>query len=923
MTLLLVLVASVMPPARAVRAETPPAQADDVITHIDFVVKDDHPNGFDWADLARTLVRLAPGDPFNAEKLQNAEMRLIPFAEVQTRITPEPGGQHLTFILMPFKRIKSIDIKGAYPLFEKDVRRVMTVAAGDIFHPEQMPEQETLIRQRYRDEGYVDPEVTIQWEADEDDGHFLVRVDIVKGPYYTLEKVVIRGNEAIGDDDLLSRMSTWRTSTFMFGLGRFVEKDFKEDVSHLIEYYRSERFAQATITPSITYDAPHQRVRCELVVSEGPQYRVQFKGNDFLSEFSLRKSLEIYTSGNVANIGLRRSIQNIRREYLSQGFVDVKVGWTETASHNHIGKQLGITIDISEGRRHIVDGVLIQGNVHFDDDTVMLQMLTIPRQGTRAGPYVKDTLAEDVAAIAALYQMSGFLNVAVSDTVQIDPDSARVKVIITIEEGLQTKVGHIELKGDSPISSNELLRDLTLSPGREYNPTRLQADENQLAAMISEQGFPHVTVKADVLMSEDQANANIVYNIDTGPQVRVGRIFLLGNFRTRNRFLDRQIKFKSGELFSLKKVLDAQRNLRDLDVFDSVQVRTDGLKRRSELVHLLVTVIERRPYYLEVAGGYQTDKGLYGRFKIGDRNFLGTVNDVSTNLEVSEVGYLWDVSIADPRFLGTDITARAGLYTEVSEPFNQDIGTETAGSDVKFYRLWGRYASTTLAARYERRQQFLRNQEAAEEYEDSNAFDPRTLVVVTPTIQYDTRDSFIRPKKGEWLSLSVDISYGLDSNDFDNFTKYRLDLRYYYSLFSNMVIACRVGGGFILQDTAEPPLQDQLLVLGGGSTVRGFGENLLRYDEDRNAVGGRAAYTGSLEARIHIGGKFELIPFVDTGSVQDAVVDAGSDAFRWAAGLGVGYITAIGPVGLFYGHKLDPLPEESDGQWHLAIGYSF
>ena len=88
-------------------------------------------------------------------------------------------------------------------------------------------------------------------------------------------------------------------------------------------------------------------------------------------------------------------------------------------------------------------------------------------------------------------------------------------------------------------------------------------------------------------------------------------------------------------------------------------------------------------------------------------------------------------------------------------------------------------------------------------------------------------------------------------------------------------------------------------------------------------MGGKTVVVGSLEARIDLGMNLELTTFFDVGSVQDALVQGGSDRFRSSVGLGLRYITPIGPMGLLYGYKLDREEGESAGRFHLSIGYSF
>jgi outer membrane protein insertion porin family len=117
--------------------------------------------------------------------------------------------------------------------------------------------------------------------------------------------------------------------------------------------------------------------------------------------------------------------------------------------------------------------------------------------------------------------------------------------------------------------------------------------------------------------------------------------------------------------------------------------------------------------------------------------------------------------------------------------------------------------------------------------------------------------------------------------------------------------------------------EDQLFFLGGTSTVRGFDENTLRFDANGDAVGGKTAFLGNLEARMDWGPNLEVSVFYDTGAVRNAILDQGSNEFRSSAGLGLHYLTPIGPMGVYYGHKLDRKHNESAGSFHFTVGFRF
>jgi outer membrane protein insertion porin family len=909
---------------------------------IDFQVHKTISNGIDWEDMGRAVFGLNVGDTVTPESLAAALIRFDAFGQADIQVDvlsqgPEQGelrrGLALIIDLTPYRRIKSIHFDNIHPLFESDVRGIMTIAPGAIFDPKTVQAQGALIAARYRMEGYIDPKVQLKWDEDQD-GHILLEVIVEKGPAFLTAEKEFTGNQAMTDGQLKGQLARHQWGRGLFGGSRFSEEHLKKEVAYLTALYRKAGYADARVVSHVIRHVKDRQVQVKFHIEEGPCYHIEFAGNRFFSARALKKDISLFETGNRGNVGLRRSIRNLRNRYLQAGFADVRVHREEvsatdlprpdTSSTNQPEKEPSgrrIRIHIDEGRRHIVERVAIQGNARISDETIREQMLTRPPNGFKKGLYVARTLEEDLDAVLALYIQDGFLDARVSKDVNIDPDSKMVSVMIAINEGVQTTVGDITFSGQLPLDEKALRAVLQLRPNQPFQPYMVENEQHRVSARISAMGYPYVQTKGAVILSEDKTRANITYDIDSGPLVNVGKIFFAGNFRARHGILDRELGFGEGDVFSLNKVMTAQRNLRDLDLFESVQVHTIGLKERDALVHLLFETPEKRPYYFEFAGGYTTDKGFYGRSKWGDNNFAGTNKDIWISGELAETGYQWDAGIGDPHFLGSRIRADAGIFGEHLEEFNQDFGTDSAGSTLNFKRKWGRHIITSLGFQYEHRTQFPRN--GAQTDDDPDAYEERIFLVTTPYVGYDTRDSFIRPTKGIYSNLSVDISSGLKGS-LDNFLRYSFDLRGYTTLYADLTLAAVGRAGYLTPMGADDALpEDQLFFLGGTTDVRGYGENLFRYDDNGDPVGGRLALSTSLEARYDLGADFELALFLDGGSLQVAPSDEGEDDWRWSAGLGLRYITPIGPIGLLYGFKLAPDPDEDPGQLHFSIGYTF
>ena len=338
-----------------------------------------------------------------------------------------------------------------------------------------------------------------------------------------------------------------------------------------------------------------------------------------------------------------------------------------------------------------------------------------------------------------------------------------------------------------------------------------------------------------------------------------------GNLRTAEKVIRRELEVQPQTPLSLQSLYDGQRRLRDLEIFHGVNYRIFGLKEKKETVNLFVEVEENKPYYAQTGAGYESDSGFFGRAKIGDHNLFGLNKDLWASGEISQTGYRVETRLTEPRFLGTRTTASIGAYNEELTEFNQPFGTRTTGGSLGFGRDWGRHVTTALSFRLEKRDQFSVDDTALDDTEEET----RTIFVTTPYVSYDSRDSFVRPTRGLLSSFGVDISKGVQ-NQLDDFFRYQFDTRYYWTPLKKVTFAglARIGQVIPYADSELVP-DDQLFFLGGIGSVRGFDENLLRFDSEGDPVGGKKAVVGSLEARIDLGMNFELTTFFDIGSVQN------------------------------------------------------
>ncbi|MGB3399921.1 MAG: BamA/TamA family outer membrane protein, partial [Candidatus Deferrimicrobiaceae bacterium] len=148
---------------------------------------------------------------------------------------------------------------------------------------------------------------------------------------------------------------------------------------------------------------------------------------------------------------------------------------------------------------------------------------------------------------------------------------------------------------------------------------------------------------------------------------------------------------------------------------------------------------------------------------------------------------------------------------------------------------------------------------------------------------------------------------------------------WYFPFFrkNSFVVSGRAGIARPFGDTPEVPIQKRFF-LGGRTTVRGFKEDSLGPQApDGNPTGGDYMVNGNVELRFPVRYGFILALFLDAGSVWFEGDPVNGFDLRESVGLGLRYITPVGPVALDYGWKLDRREGESPGELHFTIGAVF
>jgi len=917
-------------PCQADQKPEPDSSTDEMVSRIDVLVEDGGAKSTDLQALARGLISLKEQEPFSSVKFENSldalkRTHLFRAIDVADPVKTS-SGFHLTFKLTAYYRIRDIKIQGAFPLLEKKILTAMSIYVGDAFVPLTLKNQEGRIRDIYKKEGYPEPVVRVSADLGDPEKGVVVNVSIVKGRFYYIRKCTVEGNQSFFSIRLKLRTHLYKASYFYGDGRRLIQEKLTEDISNLTRFYRQRGYPDVKITSETEIVEKKKSVNVRIIIDEGPYYAIKFKGNHAFWDYTLNKDFDFAGRGNAGDITLKRGLKAIRERYRLAGFPDAWVSMESETAKNDGREVRNITITVEEGYRLMVAGIAFSGNKAVGEKELRKDVLSRPSSLLNNGAFVTQTLSDDVEALAALYRRKGFAHVRVKESVEWETDKEKkikkAHIRISVTEGPQSIISLVRFKGLVGLNHEDAFQLLTQKEGGVYSEVELSADEKKLSKAISEKGYPHVTVKSRVRFNDNRSAADIVFDVVEGPYVEVGEIVYLGNFITHENIFKRDTDLKQGDYFSLVKYLEAQRNMRDINALNSVDFKEFGLMEKESRVNILTSVEEKKPYYFQAAIGYDTTQNKYVKAKLGDRNLFGLNKEAWISQEVSDIGYRTETGVTEPRFLGTRISSTLRLYSEKIEELNADFGTVTYGSSLNLSREFSNKITTALAFSYDFKDLYQKDSDMVSQSEKST-YDGRHTFGTTPSISYNSTDSFIRPRKGLYTIFSVKFSNALGDAP-DDFLRYQAQARYYYSPLSFLTLALRARYGYLEPIAVNSDIpDDELFFLGGATDVRGFDENLLRFDSKGDPVGGREFFAGSVEARIDVGLNFEITCFYDAGRISKTNTDEGDAGMRSSIGTGLRYVTPIGPVGLLYGWKTAPKENEASGNLHFTIGYSF
>ncbi len=696
------------------------------------------------------------------------------------------------------------------------------------------------------------------------------------------------------------------------------------------QYQKKDRLEATVSVQKQAYNAPRKQLDYGFAANQGPNVKVVVLGAK-LSKSRLHLLVPVFQEGAVDNDLLNEGAHNIR-DYLQQkGYFDV------TTKVELLGEGTGnVTVQytVDQGRKHKVLAVNVMGNKYFDTDTI-LERLTTKKADLyiRSGRYSQALVKADVDAIQALYRANGFNRAKVNGDAK-DTDTgakgqslkvSQIVVTYSIDEGPQQKFGSVDVKGVDPSRQAMIKSLLQTEEDQPFSLLTLSGDRDSVLSYYVSHGFDQarVEIKQEV-EAEDPTATDVTLTVSEGQQVFIDQVLLSGDVRTKPSLIKSQIKVHAGDPLDQAALLETQRNLYNLALFNEVNAAVQNPAGDAPQKNVLVQLTEAKRWDVTYGFGLEaqlnTPAQVPGQTRIGSGtaaqngkagasprvsvdvsriNLFGSDKSLTLHASYGLLERIATLSFTSPQLLGNRrLTATiSGGYSNV-----QNITTFSASSQQADFRV---------SQAYKKADHFIYDYQFRRVAVDPNSLEvtpnliPQLSQPVTvggPAVTYfhDTRDpSPLDAGKGRYFSIQeffANSKFGSDTN----FNRVDITESNYYTFGKKKYVFARnLRVGFentignvnasqtstigisncagTLQNTnatCNPIPLPERLYAGGGTSHRGFGLNDAgpRDLTTGYPVGGAAVVVNTFELRLppptlpFVGESVSFVIFHDMGN---------------------------------------------------------
>jgi outer membrane protein insertion porin family len=671
-----------------------------------------------------------------------------------------------------------------------------------------------------------------------------------------------------------------------------------------------------------------------IIVEERPVIaNIDFVGLKEFDKEQLTKALKDFgiSDGQPFDKALAdRAEQELKRQYLTRSLYGAEVVTTVTPQERN---RVNLSFTVTEGTAAKISEIRINGSRAFSEST--LKGLFDLNDGswlnfyTKADRYSRAKLDADLETLRAYYLNRGYLEFSVESTqVAISADKQDITVTINVKEGQPFTVTSVKLEGEYLGKEEDFKTLVAIKPGEPYRAETVTQTTRLIMDRFGTFGYAFARVEARPEIDRDNSTVAITIVAEPSRRVYVRRINVAGNTKTRDEVVRREFRQFESSWYDGRKIKLSRDRIDRLGYFSEVNVDSAEVPGSGDQVDLTLTIKEKATGNLQLGAGFSSADSLSLSGSIKQENIFGSGNYLGIEVNTSKYTRTLVLSTVDPYYTVDGISRFIDIFYRTQQPTDTQGGSYTLvtpGASIRFGVPFSEYDTVYFGLGIERTE--IEGDNLPLNYRkyvyefgtNSNA------VPLTIGWARDSRDSALVPTAGRLMSVNFDWSLAGEVRYVRTLGKFQqyIPMTKQFTLGLNADVAFGRG----LADQPYPTPKN--FYSGGLGSVRGFEQNTLGPVDVTGAyIGGNRKLSLNAELYLPVPGTgndrtLRWFTFMDAGNVWGENDRITIDTLRASAGVGLTWISPVGPLKLSYGAPINKKPQDRIQRLQFQIGTAF
>ncbi len=424
--------------------------------------------------------------------------------------------------------------------------------------------------------------------------------------------------------------------------------------------------------------------------------RLEFEGNKKIKDDELERLSGIFQGQALSPFRRKSVLDNLTQAYYEKGYLLATLTPRVLVERNNAIMR----IEIDEGEKVKLGEVFIENNVSVAERA--LQEAFRKKTDTeedhfwKEGDLRRDRLLDQFQKIVAEYRKHGFRDTEVTeDTLWFSEDRKRMYLKVKVKEGRKYYLGDVAFEGNTKFTNEQLSSLIKIDAGKPFNEEEYQESVSTIYEAYGELGYLYATPIARESAAND-STVDLRFAVNEGEPARVHRIDIVGNTKTKDKVIRRELLIKPGQTFRRSLLMRSQRDVFQLNFFQDVQPGLQPLPNGD--VDISFTVLEKPTGTANAGAGYSGLDGLVGTISMIIPNFLGNGQSLNFNWEFGSRRNSISTSFVEPWLFDTPTSAGIDIFRTnrqwfrefniIQKGFGTSLGRRFRGT---YWRIRGAY----------------------------------------------------------------------------------------------------------------------------------------------------------------------------------------------------------------------------------------